>query len=201
MAKQIIAVDIDDVLAPSAQSFIAFSNETWGTSLTIDDYSEDWTRLWQVDHEEAMKRSDVVHSSAFWHQEPRQDDAQRVLRKLAGQYRLVVTTSRRSQLKQHTLVWIEKHFGDIFENVHFAGMWDIITADSIHATKKELCEQIGASFLIDDQPKHCLAVAKAGITALMFGDYPWNRMDNLPEGVIRVHDWRAVEEYFDGLTA
>lgn len=198
MTKKIIAIDIDDVLAPTAQKFIAYSNEIWGTNLTIQDYNEDWTKLWEVDFTEARKRSDHVHSSDVFLGNSRFEDADIVLRRLAGKYRLVITTSRRSQLKNLTLDWREKYYGDIFENIHFAGMWDTITADSIKATKRDLCERIGASYLIDDQPKHCVAVAETGITALLFGDYSWNHMDNLPQNVIRASNWQAIEDYFFG---
>ena len=48
--RQIIAIDIDDVLAESAKVFIEYSNNTWGTSLTVGDYIEDWSKMWQVDY-------------------------------------------------------------------------------------------------------------------------------------------------------
>jgi hypothetical protein len=30
----------------------------------------------------------------------------------------------------------------------------------------------------------------------LFGDYTWNQADDLPNGITRVKDWAAVEEYF-----
>ncbi|HLA48993.1 MAG TPA: hypothetical protein VJY84_00415, partial [Candidatus Saccharimonadales bacterium] len=63
--------------------------------------------------------------------------------------------------------------------------------------KAEVCREIGADYLVDDQPKHCLAAADAGITALLFGDYKWTRVNNLPKNVIKVRNWPAVLEYFN----
>ena len=68
----------------------------------------------------------------------------------------------------------------------------------LKATKADIVKQIGADYLIDDQPKHCFAAAEAGITSLLFGDYRWNRNVKLPEGVVKVRTWHEVLEYFDG---
>ena len=53
MRRLRIAIDIDDVLAENAIGFVAFSNERWGTRLSVDDYSEHWSEMWRVDSEEA----------------------------------------------------------------------------------------------------------------------------------------------------
>lgn len=39
-----IAVDLDDVLAISAQALVEYSNSRWGTRLTVEEYDEDWER-------------------------------------------------------------------------------------------------------------------------------------------------------------
>ena len=53
MTKRLtIAVDIDDVLARQVEGLVTFSNQRWGTVLTVDDYDEDWGVMWGVDLEE-----------------------------------------------------------------------------------------------------------------------------------------------------
>jgi hypothetical protein len=98
-----------------------------------------------------------------------------------------------------TLEWLDRHYQGLFSDVHLAGLFDVLTEHSHKGTKVELITRIGADYLIDDQPKHCLAVAQAGGQAILFGDYSWNRnIGPLPKGVTRCLDWVAVKEYFDG---
>ncbi len=198
MTRKTIAVDIDDVLAANAPAFIAYSNKKWGTNLTIEDYDEHWVPVWKVDQKEAERRATEYHGSGVFSTFKHFPEAKPVLQRLAKHYRLVITTSRRSELEKETLDWMDRYFGNIFEEIHFAGMWDEINEESHRMTKAELCKRIGADYLIDDQPKHCFAVAKTGIQTLLFGTYPWSRdIGELPPKVLRVKDWQEVEKYFD----
>ena len=197
MEKKVIAVDIDDVLADNAQGFIEFSNRQWGTSLTIHDYTEHWAELWQCDMDEVLRRSKIFHDSDAMARYAHKPEAEPVLRNLVEDYTLVNTTSRKSLTAGITRTFIETNYGGIFSAIHHAGFFDDDTNIGLHETKADLCMRIGASYLIDDQLKHCRAAANVGITAVLFGDYPWNRTSDLPPGVARAHDWDEVQEFFE----
>lgn len=199
MAKPIIAVDLDDVLASSAQSLVDFSNERWGTNLTVEDYNEDWSKMWQVDRKTEEERAVIVHGSGWAQSMPPHDAALEVLRRLKNRYELVIATSRVIKVHKETLAWLDRHYKGVFEAVHTSGIYDAdITDDTHRATKAQLIAEIGADYLIDDQLKHCLAVAEAGMEVVLFGDYAWNWYDGkLPRRVTRCADWAAVEAYFD----
>jgi 5'(3')-deoxyribonucleotidase len=122
-----------------------------------------------------------------------------VLQELKKDYRLVILTSRREMVKDETLAWLNDVFADVFSEVHFTGFWDTVSEDRYFLTKGELAKQIGADYLIDDQPKHCFAAAEAGVASILFGDYAHSRALELPEGVTRCKDWAAVQEYFESL--
>ncbi len=198
MKKKTIAVDVDDVIASHAEALIEFSNQRWGTNLTINDYDEHWAKMWRVDQLELEKRA-----QEFFKDFPsfkRFPDALEVLKALANKYKLVILTSRRQELAKDTKEWLNKYYPNIFSEIHYSGIWDNEQEHSnkkIKATKGELVKQIGADYLIDDQPKHCVAAAEAGVRALLFGDYSWQVVEKLPAGVVRVKDWPAVLEYFD----
>jgi uncharacterized HAD superfamily protein len=121
-----------------------------------------------------------------------------ILQRLARSYNLVVVTSRRSLIRPETDRWLERYFPGIFQGIHYAGIYD--SDDHIHnklkQTKAELCRELGVDYLIDDQLKHCVAAAEIGIKVLLFGDYNWNKADQLPDGIVRVKDWDEVERYF-----
>ncbi len=200
MSKQTIAVDVDDVLAVHAEAMVAYSNRVFGTSLTINDYTEHWSAMWQVDHAETARRAEQYHKTNDMAEYRHHVDAEQVLRKLTEHYRLIVVTARRKEVSVLTEEWIKKYYDGIFDGIHFAGIWDTITADSATATKAAICHELGADYLIDDQSKHCNAVAGNGITAIMFGDYPWQSGAALSPGVVRCKTWQAVGEFFDAKT-
>lgn len=196
MAKKIIAVDIDEVLAANAPSFVSYTNKTWGMNLTLDDYHEHWAELWQTDHEETLRRAQEYNFSGAMESMGHFEDAATVLRELSDVYELVIVTARRKELAEITKQWIDHYYGGIFSDIHHAGIWDTEHPDAATYTKAQICNDVGACYLIDDQSKHCNAVQEAGVQAIMFGGYPWNRHDVIVDGVVRCDGWGAVREYF-----
>jgi 5'(3')-deoxyribonucleotidase len=200
MKKSVIAVDIDDVLADSAQDFIDWSNKKYNTKLTIEDYHEHWAKIWQVDNDETERRAIEYHCSGSLMKYKHNPYARKVLEKLRKNFKLIIVTSRPAHMKEDTRTWIHNFYPNLFSDIDisFAGMWDRINDNSRKCTKGELSRELGADYIIDDQIKHCKAAAKFGIKALLFGDYSWNLTGNkLPRGITRVKDWNEVERYFN----
>lgn len=194
--KPIIAVDIDDVIATNAKCFVEYSNERFGTTLTIDDYHEHWSTVWNVDHEETVRRAEEYHISGHIATYGIIEGAREALTELKKRFRLLVITSRRTSINQLTRDWIDTYYPDTFEDFIFAGFFDTIHDGSIHMTKADIAREIGAHYIIDDQLKHVHAAANIGIPGLLFGDYFWNRTEVLPDNVVRVRNWTEVLEYF-----
>jgi FMN phosphatase YigB (HAD superfamily) len=201
-SKRTIAVDVDDVLAAFAKGFTDYSNKKWGTHLVPDDYDEHWGVMWRIDEQEAVKRGEEIHANAsgILMSLAHNPEAKGVLVELSKRHKLVIVTSRRRAVQKDTLEWVDRYFKGIFDEVHFAGIWDDDNRDlnlRLKATKAEIIKQIGADYLIDDQPKHCIAAAEAGIKALLFGDYRWTRGVKLRPNMTKVKNWQEVLEYFD----
>ena len=194
MRRLKIAIDVDDVLAENAAGFVAFSNQRWSTSLGVDDYDEHWSKMWNIDNDEVERRATEFHESAVMRDYGHIGGAFSVLQYLSQAHHLAIATSRRLQMREDTLAWISEHFPGIFVNdaIHFAGIWDTVSDTSHSMTKADLIAQIDADILIDDQLKHCIAVAETGRHALLFGDYRWNRQKHLPPRVIRCANWDDV---------
>ncbi len=203
MRRLRIAVDVDDVLAENAAGIVAFSNQRWGTNLTVDDYDEHWAKMWQVDNAEVERRTAEIVSTSLSAGYGHIGGALEVLERLAQHHHLMIATSRCLQVKGDTIAWIDEHFPGIFAStaVYFSGIWDELTNDSHRATKAELMTQINADVLIDDQLKHCQAVAAHGRNALLFGDYAWNQATVLPAGVVRCTNWYEVEVAIERLAS
>lgn len=203
MSKPIIAVDIDDVLSASAAGLTAYSNKRWGLDLRAEDYDENWAKFWGVSLGVAKEMAHEVHERDIFKNFAHFEQAIPVLRALKEKYELIVVTSRRINLKTSTASWLERNFSDIFSAVHHAGFYDNPHDPLAGLTKNKamICNELGVDYLIDDQLKHCLAVADCGKGALLFGDYNWNRIDVAEvqsKNITIVHTWADVKEYFDG---
>ena len=191
MKRKAIAIDVDDVLASHVEAFILFSNSNYGTNLQISDYDDQWVHMWQVEHEEISRRKAEFHQPANVAAFEFKEEARAALAVLASNYDLYVVTARPKELVEITHQWLEKHLPGVFKGVHFVPIWE---PDNT-ITKADICKQLGAEYLIDDMPRHCAVVAEAGIQAILFGEYGWNK-HGLTPGVTRCRDWKEVSAFF-----
>lgn len=196
MTKGTIAIDIDEVLAPHNATLAEFHNKNFGTNHSVEDYSDDWHRIWGVDSEEGERRAQAwLNSKEMENMQPL-PDAEEVLRELKADYRLLVVTGRRFQLVDSTERWVNKHYPGLFEGVTFVGLWEF--RGSVH-DKAATCLELGVDYIVDDSTKQAIACANAGLKSILFGDYSWNRDAVLPARVTRVNDWSGVRAYFNNL--
>jgi len=191
--KTAIAIDADDVLAGHAEAFINFSNSNYGTDFSLEDYHDNWPELWDITHEEMEKRAKKFHTTESVAEYGLINEADAAIKSLSERYRLFVVTARPKYNIEPTRQWIDRHFSGAFDGIHFVPIWEI----NNQVTKADICRQIGADYLIDDLARHCNVAAEAGIKALLFGDYTWNRNEPVTLSVVRVKDWKEVLRYFE----
>lgn len=200
MKKPIIAVDVDDVLAGINRAMMEFVNKEFGTNLTWDDYTapgeyhQYWEKIWGVSNEEAERRYQAFVEAESHGNLPLIDGATQAIDHLKKRFELVIITARDHKHKDETHQWLAQHFPQTFKDVLFLPLNE---EDGKKVHKAVVAKEIGASYLIDDNVDHCTVAHQAGITALLFGDYGWNKHHQIPKGVIRVKDWQAVKEHFD----
>lgn len=85
---------------------------------------------------------------------------------------------------------LENHFPNIFEDFHAANHYSLL--DGPTRSKADICCEIGADVMIDDNPKHLLGCVDCVKIPILFGDYPWNKGE-FPT-LIRAANWHEVEE-------
>jgi len=198
MSNEVIAVDLDDVLGDNLGTVREFINTEFDLNHSakhydiIAPYWSYWETVWGVDDKEGRRMFDSYIKNGGHLKQKTLPQATRVIAKLEQQYRLIIVTARKLEHADETHQWLNQHFPSVFHDVKFVPVWG---SDS-SANKARICQEIGAGYLIDDNLEHCLAAHDAGVTALLFGNYGWNRNDNLSEGITRVKDWQAVAEYF-----
>ncbi len=195
-SKPVIAIDIDDVLSLNAEGFAKWSNERFGTHISVDDYQEHWAEVWKVQIEEAQRRADEFHSSNNVGGYKVVPGAKEALLKLKEKFDLILLTSRRSSIAEFTREWIDINYPGIFKDCIFCGFFDVKGIERLKLTKAELVKQVNASYFIDDQLKHVEAAASLDIPCLLFGDYAWNQKENLPQNITRVKNWAEILKYF-----
>lgn len=198
MAKQTIAIDIDEVLSPLHDLFFAHHNEVYRTNYPIRDpkggyFIHEYSDEPKDQLLERIKK--FVESEAFKNIVPL-EYAVEVLDFLQKHFILVIITSRQDFYEDLTHQWLDRHFPTVFSEVHFT---EYIQGKGSQIPKSKICLDMGAKFIIEDNLDTVLDCAKVGVTSLLFGDYPWNQMQKTPKGVVKAKDWKAVEEYFRGV--
>jgi hypothetical protein len=111
-----------------------------------------------------------------------------------------VITSRQEVIHEETHRFINTHFPNIFDDLHFANhhLTPEESARMVSKKKSQLCEEVGAKILIDDALNHAVDCSAKGIRVLLFdheGAYMWNKLGEnevLPDLVKRIHTWEEV---------
>lgn len=182
--------DIDEVLCATWQHILRKNNYkiSW-----IDFKLEDWTEYmiedtpklsWILSPEDAEKYFKNIYIENDLNISP-VDWVTWVVKKLKEDWHEVfVITAREVEWEEHTELWINKHFWDIFESIHY------IKKENI--SKWELAERLNLELFIDDSMEHCISIAEKWIKTLLF-DIPSNRKHiNLSENIQRIHKMEEI---------
>lgn len=193
MSRQVLATDIDEVLFPFVAEFSAWHNEQYNTDLSVDDFhTYEFNAVLKVPVPEAVHRI-----RAFLHQDHRHikplEEAQEAIAQLGNRYKLVAITARHPEFEHTTRAYLFEYFRDHVADLTLVG--HRVTMDVLR-TKAEVCKDFKAVALIDDSVAHVTGCAEANIQGILYGNYPWNSMDHLPESVVRCANWKEVLEFF-----
>lgn len=189
--QAVTALDIDDVVVRHVEGFIRWSNQHWETTLTLADYSEAWHEIWGIDLEETEARKKLFFTDEVVGAFEVIDGAGAGITALAQTEQVIGVTSRREGLQAITETVLNTLAPGAVSGVIFATSFR--SGQKVTRSKADICTEIGATILIEDHLKHCLAVQAAGVKAVLFGDYPWNQTtDPLPTGIVRAANWKEV---------
>ncbi len=200
MSKKTIAIDIDDVIADSTDALRLVVNETSGVELTREQYNvegEYWRyyeTVWAYHKIDHLVSFDGLSDNMAVGQDHVKviNDASLAIAELHKKYKIVAVTSRTVKWIDKTKEWITKNFPEVFDDIVF-----VHHDDNDGRTKGDACVEAGATWLIDDNYEHCNSAVDRSVTALLFGDYGWNRKFHKAQMIHHVKNWREVLEYFD----
>lgn len=201
LAKKIIAVDLDDVVADTTEALRIVANAAIPKELALSkhhykkrgNYWGYYEGVWRENKVDHLVSFDNLHDDMAKSQHHVQlvDGAKEALKKLSGNYKLVAVTSRRVQWINSTQEWLNDRLPGIFGDVVF-----VHHDNTGGRTKGDACKEIGAHWLIDDNPEHCLVAKAAGTIPLLFGEYGWTDSMDVVD-IVHVASWQEVLEYFE----
>lgn len=197
MTKEVVAVDVDEVLFPYVESFVGYHNVIHGTNLAPEDFfTYEFEHVLGLTVEETIRRVHDVHDLGFDTQGP-VEGACFALDELAKRFNLFVVTARNPRFEETTREWLHKNFPDVFQDVVLTGHPQDIEKPK---SKIEVCREVGAIALINDSFRHVAECVGTEVIGILFGDYPWNRTVPVLDGMVRCKSWLEVVRYFDGKT-
>lgn len=186
MERLVIAVDCDDVLVPATPYVVNAYNQLHGTRVQIERAHESGNTEWGDDRTAVHDQISAVQRSDGFAEVMPFSDAIDVIARLAKVHELHLITARDPSLTVATKAMLDRYFPSCFVGMEHVG---------IDGTKGDICKNIGADVLVDDNLKHIQSARDAGVKNLVwFGDYPWqDRTIAAPEGTIRCANWHDVE--------
>lgn len=185
-----IGIDFDDILFDFNHKYCEFLKERYGTNLCFDDiYTYDMCVVWNTDIHEAVRRVDEFISSQMHDEVSPVSGSVETIKELRNYYELHLITSREEKFQDKTLNWLDKHFPNFFNKIHFTNFFG---ENKIKRMKSEVCIENGIKLMIEDAPVHAKDLAEMGIEVLLL-DKPWNRVETHTL-VKRVYEWKEIEK-------
>ena len=190
--RLVIAIDCDDVLIESTVFLVDAYNENFGTSVTLEHAHSAGSDQWGVqDTSLILERLTAFQHTAEYAKITPIKEAIDAVRLLAKQHELHLVTARDKSAEKVTMTMLDEYLKDCFTTIEHVGK---------DRPKGEVCEEIGADVLIDDNLKHLVDALEHGMAPggpIRFGQYPWNQSEELPSGIVACHDWSAVLREID----
>lgn len=194
--NQILAIDIDDVLADAINPFLLHVNQIKGLSIKYDEcFSRDYSEALGISKEEI--RNILINYETpelIAKLKPIQGATENV-KLLAERYHLIAVTSRSTGLVQDTNLWIKKYF-PMIGSVHYSrGGGNILQENQRNISKREIAERLGALCLIDDNVDEFLFWDPSKVSRICFA-HPWNyAIDKTCPNVPRLK-WPEIRDLF-----
>jgi 5'(3')-deoxyribonucleotidase len=192
-SKPVLAVDIDDVLAYHVDLLTGHYKAAHGIQVSYEHAGHNLlTQLVAsgLSEADAIASTEEFIQGPGFHINPIEGAVEAIAR-LKDSYKMVIISARPYSIKQQTQDWLESHFPKSFKTIEFVGSpkW----GEGYQASKGNMLEELRVDILIDDRLDHCETAAGQGVKAIVFGDYLWNKSDELPSGVTRAANWPEVE--------
>lgn len=182
----VIAIDLDDVIFDLNGTFAIWHNSSYDTNVTYENITNfDLTKIYNVNSDTIFNRLDIFRTQ-HWEDMSLVSGTLNALNHLKDFSSLHVITARCESLRLVTESMLDTHMSNVFTELHLTNGVTSINQDK-ERRKIDICREIGAIILIDDNPNHVTDFID-GDTKLLVPDRPWNQ-NELPQGVVRCGSW------------
>jgi 5'(3')-deoxyribonucleotidase len=195
MGKEVLALDIDEVIFPFVREFIPWHDQEFGTDLRFEDFHNyDFDSVLSISVPEVVDRVHAFLGQEHGHKDVTPiDEAVNAVRRLHRKYDIHALTARHPSFRRTTEEYLGEYFSYTISDLTLVG--HVANMDVVRS-KAEVCVELGAVALIDDSVGHVSGCTEQGIIGVLFGDYPWNSTVDIPKEVIRCKNWSEVLNYF-----
>lgn len=191
-----IGIDLDEVLCDFLKGLVEFHNYVYRTSLSFDDFfSYEFWKVWGGDVESTKDKMFKFYETSFFDNLKPIKGAVEGVKKLSENHELFVITARQEIIKDKTKVWLDKYFGDVFEDVFVVNH---LARSGVSRSKGDVCDELSIDVMIDDSFVYALDCVRSYRFVLLF-DNPWNAREVLPEGIVRVKSWDECVSFIESL--
>ena len=189
-----IGVDLDEVIYPFVREFLKFNKKYYKTRVKKGDIkSYNFSDILNCTDEEKNKRNYEFYEKGGLESGHPLGKSRSVLKKHTKKHTFIAITSRSDIFEESTKRWLDRHYPGVFEELVLCNSHPYDPKKEI--SKSQVCKDRGVGLMIEDLPRNVLECSDKGISVLMVGDYPWNKIDDLPENVKRVYDWDQIDEH------
>lgn len=174
----IIWIDMDEVLSKTLELVLELHKIKNNKHISVDQITDYY--WWQIEDlntefEEAIEVLNTVLLDRHGSIEV-VDWAYQTLQQLKqAWYTLVVITARPKMFYESTMLWINTHFTDIFDEVYFAAYH---SDDAI--PKRQICHNLWVEVMIEDNHHYALDLIEHDVPTILL-NRPWNTDYQDPE--------------------
>ena len=189
-----IAVDLDDVSFNFMDPFLYFYNSISGTSFKRKDmFSYRLEDVFEEPTEQVEKKLRQFYDSSFFENLPTLQGARFAFKSIKEKGdEIIIVTSRFEEYRGITNNALRENFSGNYSNIFYS----FSRYNPNGKTKAEICEEQGASCMIEDCLKYAFECDSKGIPVFLMNN-PWNQ-GNLEGTVItRVNNWKEILKNID----
>jgi uncharacterized HAD superfamily protein len=179
-------IDIDGtVTCPT--SLLPHINDHFGCNLQLDDIKEyDLTKALDVDEKTFYEWYRSAEANIYC-TSPAQEFAKEILTRWSKQYELFYISARGQNVWDETVEWFERN---------------VIPYDHIELIgshyKIEMAKELAVHAFFEDKHDNAVDISEELDIPVLLFDTPYNRKP-IPDGVIRVNDWKEADQWIQKL--
>lgn len=184
-----IGIDLDDVVFEFMKEVLGKYKENYKKEILFGNvFTYNFPTLLNLPLEEVLEFFKTILTKDFVEDMTLCEFSKETILELANKNEIYFITSR--VFREGTKESLEKNFSEIDFKLIFSSNPHVKTEG---CSKEVLCNNLNIDFMIEDDPKHVLNCANAGVKTILL-DKPWNKKldDTEHENIFRVNGWEEI---------